>query len=338
MAKQKSFLDYVEDRYGDDYFLDKTDENLGSIPTGSLALDVSIGIGGIPKGRFTEIYGPESVGKTTLALSIVKQAILSGHERVLYIETENNLNPRYVSSILGDLQSDKQVFIQPETAETAFDIALAGSKGDFDLVLFDSVGSLTPEKELKDDFTDQHIGLVPRIVSKFLRNANYNVRTKKIAFVLLNQIRANIGGYGHSYATPAGYALKHFTSVRVALTKGKAIEESKDGDKQIIGNIVNFTIKKNKVGTPFRSAFTNVIFGEGIDFYRDAINFGTLLGVIESRGSYLSFDGETISSKPGLANAVQALKESPETLDKLVNACYNTVGLNKVITSTDEDD
>lgn len=340
MAKIKSFVDFVMDKYGDSYFVNDFNTNTEVIPTGSLALDVSIGVGGIPKGRYTEIYGPESAGKTTLALSLVRQAILQGDKRVLYIETENNLNPNYVKTVLGDLYSKDQVFIQPKTANAAFDIAIAGVKDKFNLIIVDSFGSLTPEKELEDEFEAQHVGLVPRLVSKFLRDVNYDLRTNNVAFVCLNQVRANIGGYGSSFSTPAGHALKHFTSLRVMVTKGKEIKASAS-DENAIGNIVNFTIKKNKMGMPFRSAFTNIIYGEGIDYYRDVLNFGQLLGAVESKGSYLAFEGKTISSRPGIANAIQTLKDDKETLDKIVKTCYTIANVefkaDAALVASDED-
>jgi recombination protein RecA len=151
----------------------------------------------------------------------------------------------------------------------------------------------------------------------------FEVRKREVAFVYSNQVRANIGSYFGGYTTPAGYALKHYTSVRIYMSRSKDIE---DGD-DLIGNFVNFVIKKNKVGTPFRQATTNIIYGKGIDYYRDVISFASLLGVIKNRGSYYGFEGDTIGNKPGISNTANYLREDPKLLDKIVEMCYNIAGV-----------
>lgn len=318
--KEKSFGDTIRDIVGDSAIIEDLEREVKAIPTGSLALDVSIGAGGIPKGRFTEIFGVESAGKTTLALSIIKNGFESGTiDSFLYVDTENNLNLGYVKSLLGEYIG-RGLIVQPLSAEDAFSVSLKGVEEGIDLIIFDSVGSLSPSKELEDDFTQQHVGLVPRLMSKFLRMAGGKVRENNTAFVFINQVRDNIGTYYGGLTTPAGHALRHFLSLRIQLSKGKDIEDK----ETVIGNLVNFTIKKNKVGVPFRTAFTNNIYGTGIDYYRDVINFGTLLGVVESRASYFAFEGTTIGSKPGLLNTAISLSENRELLDKIVRECYNT--------------
>ena len=323
MAKrEESFLDKVLDEFGEDIVLRKYEDGIPAISTGSLALDVSIGIGGVPKGRFTEIYGPEGGGKTTLLLNIAKEALLAG-ERVLYIDTENGLDYAYAEEVLGKLlKEDNPIFVQPQSAESSFEIAMAGIESDFTLILFDSVAALSPQEELDKGMDKMQVGLAPRITSKFLRKVAYEVRKKEVAFVYTNQVRANIGSYFGGYTTPAGYALKHYTSVRIYLSKSKDIEEN----SETIGNFVNFVIKKNKVGIPFRQATTNIIYGKGVDYYRDVISFASLLGVIKNRGSYFAFEDETIGNKAGVSNTARALAKNQKLLDKIVEMCYNITG------------
>lgn len=330
--KEESFLDRVLDEFGEDIVLRKYEEGIPAIPTGSLALDVSIGIGGIPKGRFTEIYGPEGGGKTTLLLNVAKHALMTG-ERVLYIDTENGLDYAYAEEVLGKLmKEDNPVFVQPQSAEDSFEIAMQGIDNDFSCILFDSVAALSPREELDKGMDKMQIGLAPRITSKFLRKVAYEVRKREVAFIYTNQVRANIGSYFGGYTTPAGYALKHYTSVRIYLSKSKDIEEN---DK-IVGNFVNFVIKKNKVGIPFRQATTNIIYGKGIDYYRDVISFASLLGVIKNRGSYFAFEDETIGNKPGVTNTSRALAKDQKLLDKIVEMCYNITGA-KILSESKEE-
>jgi len=332
MPKEVSFLDKILDEYGETVIIRKYEGGIPAISTGALSLDVSIGIGGIPKGRFTEIYGPEGSGKTTLLLNIAREAIRAG-EKVLYIDTENSLDYAYALEILGDLMSDDNpIIIQPQSAESSFQIALAGVEAGFTCILFDSVAALSPQKELEKEMADQQIALAPRITSKFLRKVAFELREKEVAFIYSNQVRANVGSYFGGWTTPAGYALKHYTSVRIYLSRSKDIED----DGNVIGNFVNFVIKKNKVGIPFRQATTNVIYGKGVDYYRDVISFASLLGVIKSRGSYFGFEEDTIGNKPGISNTALALQEDPELLDKIVKMCYNVAGVNPIRVELDE--
>jgi len=289
-----------------------------AIPTGSLAIDVSSGIGGIPVGRYTEIYGAEASGKTSLALSVVKQAIQIGISCV-YVDVEGSLNINLVNQVLGEYDHNKLVMVQPNSAEDAFEIADAGIEAGSGLIIFDSIAAISPESELKEeDYGKLQIGLATRLTGQFLRKTHFNILDKEVAFVIINQVRANIGAYHGGYVTPVGYALKHYTSFRLFLSKGQDIE---DGDERV-GNYVNFVVKKNKMAVPFRQAETNVIYGKGIDFYRDVLKFGSMLGVVKSRGSYFVVDDETIGQ--GTNKAIETLIGNKDLLDKIIESCYNT--------------
>jgi len=317
MAKKKDFLDIMLDEFGEGIQVIHYKDGHPAISTGSVAIDVSTGIGGIPLGRFTEIYGPEQSGKTTLCLTIARQALKLGY-KVLYIDVENKLTYDYAEAILGEYKNNNFILLQPNSGEDSFKIAEAGIDSGFDLIIFDSVAAISPEAELEDEIDKQHVGLAARLVNQFLRKATYKVRTNEVAFIFSNQVRANIGSYYGGYAQPAGYALKHYTTLRIFLSKGKEI---KDDDDYAIGNYVNFIIKKNNIGMPYRQAETNVIFGKGVDKARDLLTFATLLGVIKTRGSYYAFNDEVIAQ--GTEKTIAVLSESKDTLDKIEELCYN---------------
>lgn len=322
MPKTKDLIDLVLDKYGEDIIIREYKDGHPSISTGSLALDVSTGIGGVPLGRYTEFYGPEAGGKTTIALSIAKQA-LATDKRVLYVDIENALDFGYAHEILGDLyDSDKVLIVQPASGEDAFEISEAGIDAGYDLILFDSVAASPPKVELdEDDYSKQQVGLSPRLTAKFLRKTAHKIRSNEVAFVFTNQVRANIGSYFGGYTTPAGHALKHYTSLKVYISKSKSIEESGD----VVGNAVKFIIKKNKLGIPYREAETNIIYGKGIDNLRDVLKFGLLLGVLKNRGPYYAFQDEVIGQ--GVVKSMEVLEKDEGRLDKIIEMCYNTAGV-----------
>lgn len=323
-----TFLSDIVDKFGEAVLVEDTDK-VDVIPTGSLSLDVSIGVGGIPRGKITEIFGSEGGGKTTLALSIVKNALKLGL-RALYIDAENMLDYGLLKDMIGeDLNKDQLVILNPDTAEDAFNMIEMGlQSGDFELIILDSVGSLAPKKEQDDEFEDANVGLLARLVSKFLRRNSHVVSEKNIALVLLNQVRAKIGAYMASFETPGGHALKHFTSLRISLSRG---QEMKVGN-ETVGIMTKFIIKKNKLSAPFRSYTIPIVFGKGIDTFSDTVDFCSMLGVIKKKGSYYKFEDVTIGQ--GKLAAGDFLEKNPETLDKITKSVYNV--LNKY-TSIDVD-
>jgi recombination protein RecA len=317
--KQSDFLEAILDKFGEDVLQGHSKE-IRAISTGALSLDTSIGIGGIPRGRITEIYGSEGTGKTTLALNTAKILADNG-EKTLYIDVENLLNTETLRSVLGpDAKVENIVILTPESAEDAFMMAEAGiDSNEFGMIVIDSIGAMSSRKEKEVDFDKDTMMQIPRIVSKFIGRNIYAIRVNNIAFVVLNQVRDNVGSYIKSFSTPGGHKLKHEASVRIALTKG---EDLKRGN-EIVGILTKFVIKKNKLAPPFRSFTIPIIFGEGIDYYSDLIDFAKLLGVIQGAGSYYKFNGETIGQ--GKSATRDFLISSKETLAKITEMCYNIV-------------
>jgi len=215
------------------------------------------------------------------------------------------------------------IILQPETAEECFKLAEEGiSSGEFSLVILDSIGALAPIKEKEDKFEDSQVSLLPRIISKFLRRNHHAVKVNKVAMVFINQLRDKIGTYVKMYDTPGGHALKHIASLRIYLWAGEKI---KDNEKEIIGNEVEFVIKKNKLAAPFRAFKYTLMFGKGIDSIKDVLDFASKLGVIKTRGAYYYFDDVQIGQ--GGVNTSKTLFDNPELLDKITKACYNVLNI-----------
>lgn len=321
MKKSKDLIQELQDKYGEEILIKEYPDGHPTVSTGSLAIDVSTGIGGIPVGRYTEIYGPEAGGKTTMCLTICKNALQHGLN-TLYVDVENSVDSKYAKAIIGDeYGTDRFIIAQPKTAEDAFSIAEAGIDNGYRCIIFDSVASIAPEDEMEKDYGKQSIGLSPRLTNQFLKKTKAKIREYEVIFVITNQIRANIGAYVGGYTTPAGYALKHYTSLRIYLSKGQSIEE----DEKDIGNMINFVIKKNKLAIPYRQAETNLIYGKGIDYHRDVLRFASLLGVIKSRGPYFSFGEITLGQ--GVTKAIEYLTNNTEVLDNIGEMCYNVAGI-----------
>jgi len=329
VKKEKTFIEEIVKEFGDDILATSKVEYV--IPTSSTALNISTGIGGIPKGRFTHIFGQESSGKTTLALDIAKNTLTYGG-KVLYLDVEQTLDGDMATRVLGDLVKDGNwVVILPDSAENAFAISeKAINEGEFDVIILDSVAALSPEKEQEDAFEDAHYALTPRALTKFFRRNAFKVRKAGIAFVLLNQVRANIGDFFKDFEIPGGNALKHYASINISLfplTSDKnRIKIKLENDKErSIGNPIRFSIPKNKVGIPHRSAKFPIIWGVGIDPIRDIYMFANDLGIIKTRGPYKAYEDETIGL--GKDKALEALVNDEVLLDKIKKECYTLGGV-----------
>lgn len=285
----------IKKQYGADAIMSLDGQNkivdIEVIPTGSLSLDMALGTGGLPMGRICEIYGPESSGKTTIALSVIAQAQMKSPDAYCaIIDTEHALDPVYAKNLGVDL---KRLHIaQPKTAEEALEImdALVRS-GALDVVILDSVAALVPRAELEGDMGDSHMGLQARLMSQALRKLTATISKSKSLVIFINQIRQKIGVmFGNPETTTGGNALKFYASVRLDVRRVQTI---KDKDKPI-GNEVKIKIVKNKVGTPYQTAETFITFGKGIDTLAEVIELATNIGVLEKAGSWYSYNGAKI--------------------------------------------
>jgi recombination protein RecA len=294
---------------------------------------MALGVGGIPRGRLSIVWGPESSGKTSLCLSITKNAI-EKNIKVLYVDPENGVDHNYIRAIVGDVDSSKLVLIQPETAEQTLDICEKGINStvknkenkdadpvsEFGLIVLDSVGALAPQKEKEDDFAKAHISLVPRLLSAFLRRNAFAIRKNNTALLLINQVRANISGYGNSFEMPGGHAIRHYSSIIISLYKSTKIEKGPDN---VVGAYSRFTITKNKLAIPFRTSTFPLIYGIGIDFERDLVDLAELLGVIQRRGSYYVFKDKVLAQ--GLQKTVEYLKNDREAVNEIISLVHSSV-------------
>ena len=289
---------------------DKPEMVVDAIPTGSLALDAALGIGGVPRGRIIEIYGPESSGKTTLALHIVAQAQKRGGE-VAFVDAEHALDPDYAARIGVDI--DSMLVSQPDTGEQALEItdALVRS-GALDVVVVDSVAALTPRAEIEGEMGDTFVGLQARLMSQALRKLAGNIAKTNCVVIFINQLRMKIGVmYGNPETTTGGNALKFYASVRIDIRR---IEAIKNGT-EIVGNRTRAKIVKNKVAPPFKEAIFDIMYGEGISKWGELVDMAVQLDLIQKSGSWFSIGDERIGQ--GRDNARKYLMENPEVADRI---------------------
>ena len=309
----------IKDRFGEGSIMklgEVSKVNVDVIPTGAPSLDIALGVGGIPRGRIIEIYGPESSGKTTLCLHIVSQAQkMKG--RAAYIDTEHALDPEYAKKI--GVKIEDLLISQPDNGEQALDIveALVRSNA-VDVIVVDSVAALTPKAELEGEMGDMHIGLQARLMSLALRKLTAISAKSKTAIIFTNQIRMQIGMmFGNPETTPGGKALKFYASVRIEMRR---IAQIKKGD-EIIGNRVKVKVVKNKVAAPFKVTELDVVYNEGISYGGDLLYLGLKYNLIKRSGTTYSFEGTKLGV--GVENAKKFLKDNPEigiSLMKKINS------------------
>ncbi|WP_298645242.1 recombinase RecA [uncultured Cardiobacterium sp.] len=279
--------------------------DIQAISTGSLGLDIALGIGGLPRGRIVEIYGPESSGKTTLTLQVIAEAQKAGGTTA-FIDAEHALDPIYARKLGVD--TDNLYITQPDTGEQALEItdALVRS-GAFDVVVVDSVAALTPKAEIEGDMGDSHVGLQARLMSQALRKLTANIKRTNTLVIFINQIRMKIGVmFGSPETTTGGNALKFYASVRLDIRR---IGSLKDGD-EVIGNQTRVKVVKNKVAPPFKQAEFEILYGEGISRLGEIIDLGVAIDVIQKSGAWYSYGGEKIGQ--GKEKVRAFLKEKPE--------------------------
>ena len=289
---------------------DRPDLNVDAIPTGSLALDAALGIGGVPKGRIIEIYGPESSGKTTLALHILASAQKQGGE-VAFIDAEHALDPDYAAALGVDI--DSMLVSQPDTGEQALEItdALVRS-GAVDAIVVDSVAALTPRAEIEGEMGDAFVGLQARLMSQALRKLAGTIAKTNCVVIFINQIRMKIGVlYGNPETTTGGNALKFYSSVRIDIRRVEAIKNGSD----IIGNRTRAKVVKNKVAPPFREAIFDIMYGEGISKFSEMVDIAVNMNLIQKSGSWFSYNDERIGQ--GRENAKLFLIENPDIAEEI---------------------
>jgi len=307
-------VDQIKGRFGDGSIMklgEAKHVDVDAISTGSISLDIALGVGGMPKGRVVEIYGPESGGKTTLALHIVAEAQKKGG-LAAFIDAEHALDPEYAKKI--GVKINDLLISQPDTGEQALEILESLVKANVvDVVVVDSVAALTPRVEIEGEMGQSHMGLQARLMSQACRKLTSLVAKSGTTVIFINQIRMKIGVvYGNPEDTPGGKALKFYSSVRLELRRSAQI---KQGDR-IIGNRVRAKVVKNKVAPPFQQTEFDIFYNEGISRFADIVNTGVKLGVINRAGAWFNYQNEKLGQ--GIEGAKTYLKENPKTVKEIV--------------------
>lgn len=318
----ESALGQIEKQFGRGSVMklgDFTAMNVEAIPTGALSLDVALGIGGIPKGRIVEIFGPESSGKTTLALHMIAECQKKGGEAA-FIDAEHALDAVYAKHLGVDI--DNLIVSQPDTGEQALEIAEALVRsGAIDIIVVDSVAALVPKAEIDGDMGDAHVGLQARLMSQALRKLAGVLNKSNTAIVFINQLREKVGVmFGNPETTPGGRALKFYASVRLDIRKTENLKQ----DGEVFGNRVRVKVVKNKVAPPFREAEFDIIYGKGISKSGNILDLGVNLDIVEKSGSWFAYEGTRIGQ--GRENAKKYLEDNPtvmEEVEKKVRAKFN---------------
>jgi recombination protein RecA len=316
-------LDSIHKRFGDGAIMKLgTAEHLSVqvIPTGSLALDVALGAGGVPRGRITEIYGPEGSGKTTLCLHIIAETQRAGGTAAI-IDVEHALDPAYAGMCGVDV--DNLYISQPDTGEEALEIAEALIRsGAVDVLVIDSVAALVPRAEIEGDMGDSHPGLQARLMSQALRKLSGAIKESNAAVVFTNQLRMKIGVmFGNPETTSGGRALRFYASVRLDIRRIQAIKQS----GEVVGNRTRVRVTKNKIAPPYRVAEFDIMYNEGISLAGDVLDFASDMDIIEKRGSYYSYKGENLAQ--GRENCKEMLRQKPALMREIENLVREANGL-----------
>lgn len=310
---------------------EKTTLGIETVPTGALALDLALGVGGLPRGRVIEIYGPESSGKSTLAMHVVAEAQRNGGI-CAYVDAEHAMDPIYARAIGVDV--DELLISQPDTGEQALEITdMLVRSGALDVIVIDSVAALTPRAEIEGDMGDSHVGLQARLMSQALRKLTANLNKTNTICIFINQLREKIGVmFGSPETTPGGRALKFYSSVRLDIRR---IESIKDG-VEIVGNRTRVKVVKNKVAPPFKQAEFDIMYGKGISREGSLLDIGVDLGFVKKSGAWYTYEGEQLGQ--GRENAKAFLVDNPEIMVEVSERILKQVGIGVDPNAEAEDD
>lgn len=313
MRALEAALGQIEKQFGKGSVMklgDYTAMNVEAIPTGALSLDIALGIGGIPRGRIIEVFGPESSGKTTLALHLIAEAQKMGGEAA-FIDAEHALDPVYAKHL--GVNIDELIVSQPDTGEQALEIAEALVRsGALDIIVVDSVAALVPKAEIDGDMGDAHVGLQARLMSQALRKLAGVINKSKCVIVFINQLREKVGVmFGNPETTPGGRALKFYASVRLDIRRVESLKQ----DGEVIGNRTRVKVVKNKVAPPFREAEFDIIYGKGISKEGNILDAAVNLDIVEKSGSWFSYNGERIGQ--GRENVKEYLAKNPKIAEEI---------------------
>ncbi|WP_274361390.1 recombinase RecA [Paenibacillus thermotolerans] len=305
-----------------------------TVPSGSIALDIALGVGGLPRGRIIEVYGPESSGKTTIALHAIAEVQKRGGQAA-FIDAEHALDPVYASKL--GINIDELLLSQPDTGEQALEIAEALVRsGAVDIIVIDSVAALVPKAEIEGEMGDSHVGLQARLMSQALRKLGGAISKSKTIAIFINQLREKVGVmFGNPETTPGGRALKFYSSVRLEVRRVETIKQGND----MVGNRTRIKVVKNKVAPPFKQADVDVMYGEGISKEGSIIDIGTEMDIVQKSGAWFSYNGDRLGQ--GRENAKQFLKDNPAVsaaIEKQIREAANLVGSVHPITGNDDED
>jgi recombination protein RecA len=307
-AALEQALKQIEKQFGKGSVMklgEKTDHKIAISPSGSLTLDIALGVGGYPRGRVIEIYGPESSGKTTVALHAIAEVQAKGGQAA-FIDAEHALDPLYAQKL--GVNIDELLLSQPDTGEQALEIAEALVRsGAVDIIVVDSVAALVPKAEIEGEMGDSHMGLQARLMSQALRKLSGAINKSNTIAIFINQVREKIGVmFGNPETTPGGRALKFYSSVRLEVRRAEVIKQGTD----MVGNRTKIKVVKNKVAPPFRTAEVDIMYGEGISREGEIIDIGSELDIVQKSGSWYAYNDERVGQ--GKENAKQFLKENPD--------------------------
>ncbi|MEH7452686.1 recombinase RecA [Gottfriedia acidiceleris] len=327
-------LKQIEKQFGKGSIMklgEQTDRQISTISSGSLALDVALGVGGYPRGRIIEVYGPESSGKTTVALHAIAEVQANGGQAA-FIDAEHALDPVYAQKL--GVNIDELLLSQPDTGEQALEIAEALVRsGAIDIIVIDSVAALVPKAEIEGEMGDAHVGLQARLMSQALRKLSGAINKSKTIAFFINQIREKVGVmFGNPETTPGGRALKFYSTIRLEVRRAEQLKQGND----IVGNKTKIKVVKNKVAPPFRQAEVDIMYGEGISKEGEILDIGSDLDIVLKSGAWYSYNEERLGQ--GRENAKQFLKENREIRDTIKQSIRLHHGLDNPVTVTDDEE